>query len=170
MRAFACATLMALPLTTSPALAGPVGSALRAPVTDGQKAIKTFAGLCFDVPDDNLAPGTPIVQDRCDSGASQSMWVTTLSDGKIEIKNFDGLCLDVSGSSALDRTPIVQNTCDRRASQKFTPRADGDNIELRTAAGKCLDVLDGSTALRAAIVQNKCQVKASQRFLVWTYA
>jgi len=100
--------------------------------TGGTGPVTGYQGLCLDVRNAAVAPGTAVQVYGC-NGASQQSWTV----GSSNTVQAYGECLDVVGGGTWDGTQVDLYTCNGTGAQQWIPQADG--ALLNPQSGKCLD-------------------------------
>jgi hypothetical protein len=123
---------------------------------------------CADVQGGSATDGAGIVQETCDTRASERWQLHDLGSETYELKSAAGKCLDVAGNSLADGAKVVQWTCKQSNNQKWKlASAGGGAFSLRAVhSGKCLEVAGASTASGAVIQQSTCGSGNHQKWQV----
>jgi uncharacterized protein (TIGR03437 family) len=125
------------------------------------------SGLCLDLQTRSASAGTPIIQDDCDAGNSETFLIEPTLDNSFNlVSTLTGFCFDVPYGSVADNVGINQYPCNAGDNQRFWFVALGDgSYEVENVpSGKCLTVPGASTDSGVAIVQLSCQGALNQRF------
>jgi hypothetical protein len=111
-------------------------------------------GVCADVRDGNLAPGTPVQAFQCLAGPNQQFEIY----GKTIYTLGGHMCLDVVGRGTAPGTPVDSYTCNGTPAQQWYPTY---GLIYYPYANLCLDAgnLDNTTQL----VVNTCNFNSNSQ-------
>jgi endonuclease/exonuclease/phosphatase family metal-dependent hydrolase len=119
----------------------PIGGVPAAP--SYRELVNRSSGLCLDIWNARLEPGTRVAQWHC-SGADWQRWQHDPHSGLIRSKAHPGLCLD-NGGHVGDGADVMVWTCTGNANQRFDVDAAAGVIRMRTNPAQVLDGV-GTTA------------------------
>lgn len=101
--------------------------------------VNQSSGLCMDIKNANMAPGTDVIQWAC-SGGDWQKWSYDATTGLIRSLHDPRYCLDNSGSYD-DGANIAIWTCSGNANQRFTLDQVTGTISVRTNPVQVIDAV-----------------------------
>jgi hypothetical protein len=116
--AFTGAALVALAI---PATAATVG-VTQATAADALVTIKNHDGLCLDVPNGSLAPGTGVQVWTCNGDPGETWKTIPLSGGNTSVllmNENSGLCLSIANDDPSPDGEVIQWTCDASGTDHY---------------------------------------------------
>jgi len=123
------------------------------------------SGLCADIAQHALLPGTTVIRKACDTSSPFQKWQVGVRGTSITLKNSgNGLCLVVPNT--MPNTVLSVTTCARRSGQSFAEVRQGSRFQLLNDHSKlCVSDAAQGVASGGAISQQECTPARPQ---LWT--
>ncbi|MFT0173167.1 ricin-type beta-trefoil lectin domain protein [Paraburkholderia mimosarum] len=123
-------------------------------------------GLCADVYNLSLDPGTQVISWSCNGGANQNWTPTPSGSGYAFVNQNSNQCMDVFNQNTQANTPIIQWPCNGQANQTYLLTAQSNGYALVAShSGLCVTSVS-TTTQGTQLVQQPCNGSIQQTWQV----
>ena len=127
---------------------------------------KDSGGMCIDVPNADLTPGTRLQIWECNRTNAQLWQLVQKATGQFQVQRAGtNLCFGTPGGSAFLGQSLAQVSCNNQTSQRFHAEPMPGGVQLRRfGTNLCADVVDGSNDFGAPMQLFPCNGTPAQIF------